>query len=595
MVTIGPALAGASALLPLDYVVIVVYVVGLTALGVYFGRQKQSTKGYFLGDRSLPWWAVMLSIVATETSAATVIGAPAYVYPKGTMLFFQVTLGYLVARLVIAILFVPRFHLQKGLSIYEYLEGRFGPNAKVIAALTYFVTRVLATGIRVYIPAIVIQEIIGISFHTAVIVSVIVALIYTTFGGFKAVVWTDAIQFVIYLAGGVAGIWVVASRLDGGLGEIFQVGGERGLLQLFDWSAPDGIKASVGGIFGPGGLMSEAYWSPAAILGGMFLSMATHGTDQSIGQRLIACPTARGSKAAIIGSGVLVIPQFLLFMFVGVALVVFYAKVGDVQRFDAEGRPLAVEQRVPGLYPEDNIIEVVQEKPAATTEEGRAALPTSEPHEVLRKAFTRSDRVFPYFAAHEMPAGLIGLIFAAILAAAMSTASADMNSLAAVSVNDFYRRVKPHADDTHYMKASRVFTVVWGILICFVAYIPKMAPPEIKFLDICLAIPSLTFGALLGTFLLGFLTKRTNEPGVITGAAVGALVIFFLGFLPNVALWFPGVPMPTFVKKISVGWTWYAPIGTLVTMAVGYLASIWIFPWHRPPAGAEDYRHPEEP
>lgn len=555
------ALSAASALATLDYVVLIAYMVGLTAMGVHFSRQQKSTQNYFLGDRSLPWWAVMLSIVATETSAATVIGAPAYVYPKGSMLFFQVTLGYLLARIVIAFLFVPRFHLQKGLSIYAYLETRFGPNTKIIAALTYFVTRVLATGIRVYIPAIVIQEIIGVDFWIGVVVSVFVALIYTTFGGFKAVVWTDALQFGIYVVGGIAAIFVVTSRLPGGFGELIQVGGERGLLRLFDWNV------------GSGGFLSKAYWCPAAILGGFFLCMATHGTDQSIGQRLMACPTQRGSKAAIIGSGVLIIPQFLLFMFVGVALVAFYAKVGDTQRFDAQGVAVTA-QRVPGLFPENNIVAVKQ--PEASGKDAKILPGAESGKPVLDRAFTDTNRAFPYFAAQELPAGLVGLIFAAILAAAMSTTSADMNSLAAVTVNDFYRRVRPDAPDTHYMKASYVFTAFWGVLICFVAYIPRLAPPDMKFLDICLAIPSLTFGALLGTFLLGFLTKRTNEAGVITGAAAGALVVCVIGFLPSAVKWVPGLPMPGFIRAIDIGWTWYAPIGTLVTMAVGYGASFFI-------------------
>lgn len=492
----------------IDIGVVVLFVVAITTIGLYFTRMQRTTKDYFLGGRNLPWWAVMLSIVATETSAATVIAAPAWAYGS-SLVFLQLTFGYLAARIILGYLFVPRLYKGEHQSIYKYLEGRFGTAAKNIAGLTFFVTRALATGIRIYIPAIVMNQIIpSWPFHYCVILSVGIALIYTSFGGFRAVVWTEVLMFAIYIFGGLVAMLTILDKVS--LGSVFQIASDAGRLKLFDFRVLD---------------FSINYTVLSGFVGGCFLCMATHGTDQTIGQRLLACRSQKESRRAIIGSGVIIIPQFLFFLFLGVMLFAFFS----------------------GNLP----------------------------------ALAKDADIFPYFIINHMPVGFIGMVIAAIFAAAMSTTSSDVNALANIAVNDFYKMyIKRKASELHYVLVAKIATVIWGVILIFIAFIPRIAPPEYKLLDICLAIPSLTYGALLGTFLLGFLTKQTDQRGVITGAITGAVVVVVVSFFPLLYGLFPD-SMPAFFGLFpKIAWPWFSPIGCLTTMGMGYGISVF-FPQKR--------------
>lgn len=493
---------------PIDILVLVIFAMGITGLGLYFTRLQKTTKDYFLGGKNIPWWAVMVSIVAAETSAATVIAAPAWSYAPqgGSLVFLQITVGYLMARVLIALIFVPPLRRREYFSVYNFLQDRFGPAARSLAGIVFFFTRALATGIRVYIPAIVIQQMIpAFSFDLCVLLSVGIALVYTTFGGFRAVVWTDVLMFCIYLIGGLLAILTVLHYVP--LKEAITTAAEAQKFKLIDLNIFD---------------LTKNYTVLSGFIGGTFLSMATHGTDQAIAQRLLACRTKSESQLAIIGSGIIIIPQFLFFLFLGIMLYAYYAKVG---------------------FPE------------------------------LAKA---SD-VFPHFIVNVMPHGIIGILLAAILSASMSTTCNDMNALANISVNDFYRRLfRKDAGEKETLLVSKIMTVVWGIILIFIAYLPRILPPEWRLLDICLAIPSLFYGALLGVFLLGFLTKRATETGAIIGGALGIVAVFIVAMPPQLANWFPRLVPEFFHTYPKIAWPWWCPLGTTVTFVFGYLISLFI-------------------
>lgn len=489
----------------LDIFILVVFAASITGIGLYFTRLQKTTKDYFLGGKNIPWWAVTISIVAAETSAATVIAAPAWAYdPKGgSMVFLQLTFGYLMARILIALIFVPTLLRKEYFSVYNYLQDRFGPSARSIAGLVFFFTRCLASGIRIYIPAIIIQQMIpSLAFHYCVIISVGIGLLYTSFGGFRAVVWTDLLMFCIYWLGGLLAILTVLHYIP--LSRVMEIASEGGKFRLFNFD-----------IFN----FKENYTILSGFIGGTFLSMATHGTDQSIAQKLLACRNKTDSQRAIIGSGVIIIPQFVFFLLLGVFLFAFY----KIQGFPA---------------------------------------------------LEKTDRILPHFIVTTMPHGLIGLIIAAILAASMSTTSNEMLSLTNISINDFYRRIfRPQATEKETLIVSKIMLVIWCIILVFIAFLPKLLP-EWRLLDICLAIPSLFYGSLLGVFLLGFLTKRATETGAIIGALLGLIVVLAVALPPQLASWFPQ-SMPAFFKTYpKIAFPWWCPLGTLTTMISGYLLSL---------------------
>ena len=505
-----------------DIAVIIVYLVGVTALGLYFTRRQRTTRDYFLGGRQLPWWAVTMSIVATETSAVTVISVPGIAFNPngGNFTFIQIAFGYFIGRILLAWLFVPRLYRGEYFTVYGFLGDRFGHKAQSVAVVAFFISRILATGIRIFTGALVAKIAFGLPISVSIIVTGALALTYTVFGGFIAVVWTDVAQFVIYLIGPLVAMILIGLKLPGGFGEVFQVGALADKFQFFNFTLNPTVN----------------YAFFAGLIGGCFLTMATHGTDQSVAQRMLACRSEKDSKRSIIASGITVNLQFLFFLLLGVMLYAFY------QQFE------------PGAK------------------------------------FDRFDEVFPRFAITYLPIGFGGLVVAGIFAAAMSTVSSDINALANTTVNDLYKRyLKPNAEDKHYLYVSKLMTVFWGIAMILIGIAASGSKQTI--IDMALQIPSYTFGALLGIFLLGLLTKKANELGVITGAIVGAITVLlaappwplnlvFPGILPFLAMHIPAIGNafltinPTLdLHMLKLAWPWYAPIGCLTTMLVGYIIS----------------------
>ena len=483
----------------LDLIIIFGYLIGIVLFGTWFGRRQKTTADYFLGDRSVPWWAVSFSIVATETSTITFISVPGIAYARGgNFSFLQLVFGYLLGRLVISILFIPSYFRGELLTVYQLLDQRFGGKIKMVAASLFVVMRNIADGIRLLLTAIVLAAVYAsfqpeASAELIIIASIVLIgvamIIFTYFGGMEAVIWVEVIQLGIYIAGAVAAAIVLIYAIDGGFAQANAVAEQFGKYSVFDF-ALDHTKVFT-------------FWS--GLIGGCFLTMSTHGTDQYLVQRYLCTDRPRRAVVALLTSGVIVLVQFIGFLFIGVLLFAFYHPFTD-----------------PGYA---------------------AAQSTAFP-------FSGGDRVFPDFITKFMPPGLSGLVVAAIFAAAMSSS---LNSIAATAVNDLYRPFRPSREDSHYLKVSRVLTLIWGVVQIVVALAVRNQPGSA--LGMALSIASLINGPILGVFLVGTFLRRVSQPPALIGMIVSIAAMLYVFFATEIA------------------WTWYVFLGSLITFFVAWAAS----------------------
>lgn len=433
----------------LDYAVIAAYLMAITAFGSWFARFQKTTTDYFLTGRSIPWWAICFTIVATETSTLSFIGVPASAY-TGNMTFLQLAMGYILGRVLVSVLFIPAYFRGDLFTSYELLQRRFGTSVKTVAAGIFLITRSLADGIRLFATALVIAVVTGVPVTPTVVILGAAMIIYTVRGGVSAVIWTDVVQMFVYLAGALAVFVALLARIPGGWSEIVAVGTAAGKFRLFDLSVnPHAV-----------------YTLWAGTIGGVALTLATHGTDQYLVQRLLSGRSARHASAGLILSGVLVFAQFVLFLLIGVMLFTYY-------------------QRVP--------------------------VP----------AMQRSDQILPLFIVNSLSGGVAGFIVAAIVAAALSPS---LNAMAATTVNDFYKKyLRPDADEALLMRVSRRATIAWGIVQLAVAVAAQTMDRSV--LDAGLAVLSLASGPVLGAFLIGVLDRRTTAGGMLVGIAAGTAAL----------------------------------------------------------------------
>jgi SSS family transporter len=445
---------------PLDLAIVIAYLLGVTALGIHFRRGQQDARDYFLGGRTAPWWALAFSIVATETSTLTIIGTPAISY-GGNLTFLQLVFGYLIGRVLIVLLLLPGYFRGEFFTAYALIEKRFGQKMRAVAASTFLITRGLAEGVRVSAIALVVSVVLGTSERLAVLMVIALTVLYTFEGGMKAVIWTDVAQLLIYLTGSAVTFFVLLHKIPGGWSEVIQGAAAAGhKLQLLDFSWNLTTKYT--------------FWS--GLIGGAFLTMASHGTDQTIVQRLLAAKSQRDGSKALLASGVIVLVQFTIFLLVGVLLYVFAQ------------------------------------------------------HTPLLAAGERADRILPLFLVREMPTGLAGLLLASIVAVAMSNASGSLNSLAASSVLDFSRLRGQTADPARFLRFSRLMTLAWGLVLMAFGLV-DWGPV----LEAGLTVASLPFGSLLGLFLLGTLDRRATARGALTGMFAGLAAVLCVFRFTNVA------------------------------------------------------------
>jgi solute:Na+ symporter, SSS family len=466
----------------LDLIIIAIYLAGITLFGLRFRKRQRSMRDYFLADRNIPWWAISLSIVAAETSTLTIISIPGLAYDTNLM-FLQVVMGYVVGRVVISFVLLPQYFRGDLYTAYELIERRFGGRLRSLTAGLFLITRAAAEGVRVYAVSIVVGIALGTGEVSSIAIITALTLIYTFEGGLAAVIWTDVVQTVIYVGGTLVGVFTILHLVPGGWSAIHILAASTGKLQMFD--------------FTPTLWKPYTFW--AGLLGGAFLTTASHGTDQLIVQRLLAARNQKQSVIALLSSGGAILFQFALFLMVGVMLSAFY-------------------------------------------------------HQQPSAAFGKADRIYPIFIVHEMPHGISGLLIAAILAAAMSNLSAALNSLSSSSMMDFYLRRKPEVPERTKMRVSRISTVLWAALLFALAVLSLHKVGRV--IEVGLQIASVAYGALLGVFLLGVLTKRANQRG--------ATIALFCGFAVDLYVWL-------FTK---IPWTWYVLIGSVITFALGYAASL---------------------
>jgi solute:Na+ symporter, SSS family len=437
-----------SAFTALDVVVLIAYIAGVTVFGLLLGGRQQGARDYFLGGRGLVWWAVCLSVVATETSALTFISVPATSYQTDFWML-QLTLGYLFGRIVVAYLLLPRYFAGELVTAYQLLETRFGITARRMASCIFLVTRAFADSVRIFAAAIPIALITPFSIWQSIVIAGAFTLVYTYYGGLRAVVWVDVLQAGLYLFGGIAALIVLARLVPGGMGAIVGDAAAAGKLRVLH-------------VTGEAAGFASARWLLTGLIGGAFLSMASHGVDHLIVQRLLAAKSLAGARRALVGSGVLVAAQFALFLFVGVGLYSYYGGV----------------------------------------------------------AFDTPDAVFPQFIVEGLPPGLSGLIVAGILAAMMSTVSSSLNSLAASTTHDLYAPLIGTDDEDHLMRVGRIFTLVWAGVLVGGATLFQLLQQGTPVVIVALQIASFTYGGLLGGFLLGVLSRRAREVDALIGMSV---------------------------------------------------------------------------
>lgn len=434
----------------LDAAVVALYLCGVVAWGAWLGRGSAGGSDYFLGSRNLPWWAVMFSVVATETSTLTFLSIPGVAY-FGTFAFLQLALGYLAGRVVVAQALLPAYWQGRLSTAYELLGQRFGEGARRCASGVFMVARLLGDSVRLFATAVPLALITGWPYWLSIAVIGLATLVYTYFGGIRAVVWVDALQMALYALGGLVAVWVLHGAVDGGWPAILSSAHAAGKLQTLDfsasWSAP------------------YTFW--AGLVGGGFLSMASHGADQLIVQRLLTCKDKRQSQRALVGSGFAVAAQFALFLLVGAGLWAFY-----------EGR-----------------------------------------------AFERADEIFAGFIVQELPTGIRGLLVAGVFAAAMSSLSSSINALASASTYDFWGPLTGRRDERSALAAGRAFTLVWAGILVLGAIVFVGLSEGATAVEVALAAASMVYGGLLGVFALGVLAPRVGQPMAVAGLLSGVLVV----------------------------------------------------------------------
>ncbi len=460
----------------IDLVIIVAYLVAVVGAGAWFGRKQKTTSQYFLAGQHVPWWAISASIVATETSTITFISVPGLAFARGgDFTFLQLVLGYLAGRIAISLLFIPSYFTGDLVTVYQLLQHRFGWRVRALASSLFITMRTIADGVRLlltgFVLAAVYGSVAGVSAESVVTICVIgigvVMIIFTFYGGMEAVVWIEVVQLGIYIAGAVAAAIVLTRHIPGGFPAAIALGHAYGKFRLFDF-ALDATK-------------TFTFW--AGLVGGCFLTMSTHGTDQYMVQRYLCTDRPRSAALALLSSGVVVLAQFIGFLFIGVLLFAFYAPYKLLNY--------------------------------AT---GDAAAPFGAP-----------DQVFPDFITHHLPPGLSGLVVAAIFAAAMSSS---LNSIAAAFVADLYKPFSPGGTDRHYLRVSHLVTIVAGIAQILVGLAVRHKSESA--LGTALSVASLINGPILGVFLLGS-ARRGGPRAALTGMSVGLTVVLAVKFATSIA------------------------------------------------------------
>lgn len=508
------AAAGSPTLAPLDWVFVALYMVGIVAVGMAFGRRSQGARDYFLGNRSVRWWAAGASILATETSALTFLGIPAIAY-GGDLSFIQIAVGYTIARFILALYVVPKYFTGEVYSPYQLMEGRFGKTGRRVTSVVFLFSGVLAAGVRVYITCIPLQLILGMGGNgllVSVALFISLSLLYTYFGGIRAVIWTDVVQFAFLVGGGVFALVALTGSADGGFSGVLAEAREAGKLT---WLRLGGTLS------GPGNIWSGPYNLWMGALGATFLTLGTHGVDQLNAQRVLACRNVSEGRRALLMSAFLILPLFVLFLCVGLGLWVW-----------AKGQGFEF------------------------------AIPIPE----IRPGVKQSDYIFPIFILTELPVAVKGLLVVAILSAAMSSVSSALSALASVATMDLLCGWRSGMSERAIFRWSRGMTLVWAGALAVVALWSRHSPSA---LTLALSLSGLTNGASLAAFGLALFARGPGRATSLVVAVVGSIA-----FMATVHF-IPRLPEGVWARQVwdqwfgaALAWPWYSLLGAGVTLGL---------------------------
>ncbi len=500
----------------IDYIVLVVYLVAVAFFGLKASGKQSSTKDYFLAGEGIPWWAVLFSVVATETSTLTFISIPAVAY-GGNLTFLQITIGYLIGRIIVAIYFLPKYFEGEMYTAYQFLEKRFGTSMRIVTSSTFMITRLLADGVRLFATAIPLAIILRLGgaflnwtdfelYLLSISVISIITLFYTFFGGIKAVVWMDVVQLGVYLGGAGLAMIILLNQLPEGWQSVLSFADQENKTQIIRWGFDLSFKEFI----------AQPYTLITAIVGGAVFSLASHGTDQLLVQRLLASGKLQSAQKALIGSGFVVIFQFAMFLVIGLMLYAFY----------------------------------------------EAQSPTA-------LGLATNDEIFAKFIVEQLPPGISGLIVAALFAAAMSSLSSSLNSLASATTFDVIKSVsKKTLTEIQELRLSRRVTLIWGVILTGSAIVFAILQlnqgerPTV--VELGLGIASYTYGGLLGVFGLGMLFQRPTTKHAMIGFFTGLIALLFMvnGPVQNIL---PG-------EGLIIAWPLYTLFGSLIVIMAGIVS-----------------------
>lgn len=443
-----------------DLLILGLYLIGVVIFGSWVGGKQKNLSDYLLGGKTLPWWAILGSIVATETSTVTFLSVPGIAYePGGNLQFLQLALGFIVGRFLVILFLLPLYFRGEIFSAYEVFKKRFGGTTERTASLTFIVMRTLADGLRLYLTALVLEKVVGIPLSACIIVIGIGTIIYTCLGGMKSVVWNDCLQFVIYIAGAIFAFGVIIQALPHGWSDYqqFAVAHQKWTMFDFDWN------------------LSNKYTFWAGLIGGLFLSMATHGADQLMIQRYLGARSQKDAAKSLGISGFVVFVQFALFLLLGIALAAFYD-----------------------------------------------AFPP-------KIAFQKTDEVFATFIIDNLPVGIKGLTLAAVFAAAMSTLSSSLSSTTSALVNDFYLPLSSTTQKpAELVTTSRIFTALFGVAQITVGIASQSISESV--VGNVFSIAAISTGLILGIFFLATFSKQASQASALIGFLVGLITVLYVAF-----------------------------------------------------------------
>jgi SSS family transporter len=539
----------------LDWLVVVGYILWIVIDGLRRSKGTDKVEGYFLANRSLPWWAVGLSVMATQMSAVTLVGTTGQAYATG-LRFVQFYFGLPLAMIILSLTVVPFFHRAKVYTAYEYLERRFDVRVRSLASFLFLMGRAFSLGVTLAAPAVVISAILGWPLPLTVLVICIPMILYTSFGGVQAVAWTDVKQMFIIVSGMAAAVVILLLGIPRGVGiaDALHLAGATGRMSAVDLRFD----------------LRETYTLWSGLIGGLFLMLAYFGCDQSQVQRYLTARSVDEARTSLLMSAWVKIPLQLLILGAGVLVFVFYLFQTPPMLFNRtyDDRVQAGPHAAEYAALERQFEAEIGVRRQAAEQGNRDAFLASDARvrDIRARAsaivktttgdqrYTDVNYVFPTFITTHMPIGLVGLMIAAIFSAAMSASAGELNSLATATIIDFYRRhFVTRASDQHYLRVSKAATVAWGLFSCVVAV---YAANQGSLIEVVNRYGSFFYGSLLGVFMLAILTRRATANGAFFGLIAGMAVVLIVAFTTPIAF------------------LWHNLIGAVVVVVVGMAISV---------------------